>query len=339
MKQGETEKTKFQIHQNFGAKTLTTSTTEKTANACTFCKKAEHTLHKCKKFMEKAVSDRIKFIQGERLCFGCLKSGHYSKFCKSRSVCDICHKRHPTCVHEERIKEQQNPTRAKLNLRQENPSTSQENCKENPLFTQHKETSTAATSNRVVLHEANLQTAAIIPVWLSSMAQPAHEILVYALLDSQSDTTFILSEVAEALKANKEQVKLKLSTMTSRNTVVSSQRVNNLQVRGFYSSKKIPLPPVYTREFIPANRTHIPTNDTAKAWSHLEHLQDELAPLQDCEAGISLDITAHRPYFQGKLFLAKKIILMHSAQTLDGVLLAMAIPVWTMVFPSEPAIA
>ncbi|KAI4902742.1 hypothetical protein NFI96_001724, partial [Prochilodus magdalenae] len=48
--------------------------------------------------------------------------------------------------------------------------------------------------------------------------------------------------------------------------------------------KKIPLPPVYTREFIPANRTHIPTNDAAKAWSHLEHLQDELAPLQDCEA-------------------------------------------------------
>lgn len=118
------------------------------------------------------------------------------------------------------------------------------------------------------------------------MTQPAQEVLVYALLDSQSDTTFILNEVAEALDASKEQVKLKLSTMTSRTTVVSSQKVKDLQVRGFYSGKRISLPPVYTREFIPANKTHIPTNETAKAWSHLNHLQDEIAPLQDCEVGV-----------------------------------------------------
>ncbi|CAI5635451.1 unnamed protein product [Oreochromis niloticus] len=74
--------------------------------------------------------------------------------------------------------------------------------------------------------------------------------------------------------------------MTSTTTVVSSQRVSNLQVRGFYSSERISLPPVYTRDFIPANRTHIPTNETAEAWPHLEHLQSEIAPLQDCEVGL-----------------------------------------------------
>lgn len=83
------------------------------------------------------------------------------------------------------------------------------------------------------------------------------------------------------MEVNKEQVKLKVSTMTSRTTVVSSQRVNDLQVRGYFSSKKIALPPVYTREFIPVNRTHIPTDETAMAWSHLEHLHEEVAPLQD----------------------------------------------------------
>ena len=131
-----------------------------------------------------------------------------------------------------------------------------------------------------------MQTAAIIPVWLSATTQPAREILVYALLDSQSDTTFASSEVVEALEVTKEQVNLKLSTMSSKTTVVSSQKVNNLQVRGFFSGKKIALPPVYTREFIPANRTHIPTDETAKSWSHLEHLQGEIAPLQDCEVGL-----------------------------------------------------
>ncbi|KAL6466976.1 hypothetical protein MHYP_G00247800 [Metynnis hypsauchen] len=121
---------------------------------------------------------------------------------------------------------------------------------------------------------------------LKQVKQPAQEVLVYALLDTQSDTTFVLREVADALEADKEQVKLKLSTMTSRTTVVSSQRMKDLQVRGFYSSKKIFLPPAYTRDFIPVNRAHIPTGETAKAWPHLEHLQEDVAPLQDCEVGL-----------------------------------------------------
>lgn len=185
--------------------------------------------------MVKAVSYRIKFVRNKRLCFGCLKSGHHSKSCNSRSVCDTCHKWHPTCLYEEQTKEEQRPRQAK----QSNPSQEYE---ERPPSTQHRETTMTATSNRVIRDEANTQTAAIIPVWLSFTSQPSQEILVPALLDSQSDTTFILTEVAEPLEANKEQAKLKLSNMTSRTAVVSSQRVNDLQVRGFYTSKRISLP-------------------------------------------------------------------------------------------------
>lgn len=142
---------------------------------------------------------------------------------------------------------------------------------------QLKETATASTLH-IMQNEATVQTTSIIPVWLSSDIQPA--------LDSQSDTTFVLSEVADALEVNKEQVKLKLSTMTSRTAIIQSQQVKNLQVRGFYSSKRISLPPAYTHDFIPTNRSHIPTDETAKAWSHLKHLWEDVAPLQDCEVGL-----------------------------------------------------
>ncbi len=277
LKLGEVENPKFQ--KRFVAKTLTTSTSENPVITCIFCQKTGHIVHKCRKLMEKSVSDKIKFVQAEKLCFGCLKPGHFSRNCKSRSVCDMCHKMHPTCLHEEQIKEN-------LKLLQAKSSASEERQRERPPSVQPKEMTTVVTSNRVIIDEINMQTAAIIPVWISSITQPAQEILVYALLDSQSDTTFILNEVAEALDASKEQVKLKLSTMTSRTTVVSSQKVKHLQVRGFYSGKRISLPPVYTLEFIPANRTHIPTNETAKVWSHLNHLQDKIAPLQDCEVGL-----------------------------------------------------
>ncbi|KAK0147266.1 hypothetical protein N1851_013318 [Merluccius polli] len=279
LKQGENEQPKQQRYQNVKAKTLTTSSNEETVKTCTLCKKTGHTLLKCRKFVEKPVSDRVKFVQAEKLFFGCLKPGHLSTSCNKRSVCETCNKRHPTCLHEDKF--QQRAPQVKLNPNQNRSTTSQER----PQAIQHGAIA-VATSNRVILDEAYKATSAIIPVWISSAAQPAQEVLTYALLDSQSDTTFVLSEVADALEADKEQVKLKLSTMTSRTTLVSSQRINNLQVRGVYSNKRIYLPPTYTRDFIPANRTHIPTAKTAKAWSHLEHLQDDVAPLQDCEVGL-----------------------------------------------------
>ncbi|KAL1255340.1 hypothetical protein QQF64_013401 [Cirrhinus molitorella] len=74
--------------------------------------------------------------------------------------------------------------------------------------------------------------------------------------------------------------------MSARTTVITCQKLTNLQVRGYSSEKRIPLPSVFTREFIPANRLHIPTSDTALRWSHLEHLSSKIPSLLDCEVGL-----------------------------------------------------
>ncbi|XP_053293853.1 uncharacterized protein LOC128454468 [Pleuronectes platessa] len=194
LKQGEIEKPKQQRYQSVNAKTLTTSSNEDSVKTCTFCKKTGHTLLKCRKFVEKAVSDRVKFVQAERLCFGCLRPGHLSKSCNKRSVCDTCNRRHPTCLHEERDTGLQRAPQVTQSPSQDRSTTRQEWSRERPQATQ-RETIAVATSNRVILKENNKQTSAIIPVWLSSAAQPSQEVLTYALLDSQSDTTFVLSEV------------------------------------------------------------------------------------------------------------------------------------------------
>ncbi len=62
--------------------------------------------------------------------------------------------------------------------------------------------------------------------------------------------------------------------------------MQGLQVRGIRSDNKIKLPTTYTRDYIPANRSHIPTSTTAKSWPHLEHLADEMSPELDCEVGL-----------------------------------------------------
>lgn len=83
-----------------------------------------------------------------------------------------------------------------------------------------------------------------------------------------------------------EPVKLKLSTMMGKDSIVESQRVSGLKVRGFSSGSPICLPPVYTRDFIPFERSHIPTCETAKRWRHLEVIADEMPARMDCGVGL-----------------------------------------------------
>lgn len=102
-------------------------------------------------------------------------------------VCDICSKRHPTCLHEDRLK--------------------QESKKEN---SEAQSVTKEITSNRVVQDSNNTQTSTIIPFYVSTSSDSSKEVLIYALLDSQSDSSFILEDVAVVLDVNSEQVKLKL---------------------------------------------------------------------------------------------------------------------------------
>ncbi|KAK0141235.1 hypothetical protein N1851_021749 [Merluccius polli] len=121
---------------------------------------------------------------------------------------------------------------------------------------------------------------------MSTTANPEEEILVYALLDTQSDTTFILKDIADQLHVKQDLVRLKISTVTSIAKVASSHKLYGLQVRGLMADERIKLPVTYTREYIPANKSDIPTCKTAKGWPHLEHLADEMPPELDCEVGL-----------------------------------------------------
>ncbi len=90
----------------------------------------------------------------------------------------------------------------------------------------------------------------IVPVWLSSQNDPVSEKLVYALLDTQSDTVFIEYAVSQSLKVDSCPVTLKLTTMVGKDSLISSERVSGLRVRGFNSTVVPDRPPAYTKECI-----------------------------------------------------------------------------------------
>ena len=118
------------------------------------------------------------------------------------------------------------------------------------------------------------KSSMVVPVFVSHIEHPEEERLVYALLDTQSDITFILDSTSECLGLTGTKVKLRLSTMHAENRVVDSIKIHGLLVRGYNSSTRLSLPSVFTRNIMPANRDHIPTHEMARKWPHFYDIAD-----------------------------------------------------------------
>ncbi|RXN10419.1 hypothetical protein ROHU_030778 [Labeo rohita] len=233
---------------------------------CPVCQSKAHNIVKCPNFAVRSIDDKRSFIRENHLCFGCLKKGHITKNCKRRHKCGTCGLSHPTCLHEERDKNNVRTLRS-------NPEVEHSN----------QETQTVM-SHALTQHVT--ATSSIVPVFISVAEEPQSEILTYALLDTQSDTTFIMKDFLEELHVNCEEVKLKLSTMTTTDTLTTSHKIRGLRVRGLQGEKYIQVPQAYTCDFIPVDRSYIPTKKTALQWPHLKCIAHEMPPLQSCDIGM-----------------------------------------------------
>ena len=138
------------------------------------------------------------------------------------------------------------------------------------------------------------KSSMIVPVYLSHQDRPESEVLVYALLDTQSDTTFIHDDICDELGLEGSKTKLLLSTMFAENKAIECKCLTGLQVRGHDSQEIVPLPTTYTRNIIPANRSHIPTPEMADKWSHLKPIVNKLMPLGSCKVGLLIGYNCPR---------------------------------------------
>lgn len=102
------------------------------------------------------------------------------------------------------------------------------------------------------------------------------------------ETVFIYQKVNYSLQTMVHSVRPKLTIMTGKDTIMQSERVTGLRVRG-YSAIHIDLPPVYTKDCIPVIRTHIPTCEKARRWKHYwawSSIMDEISSQLECEVGL-----------------------------------------------------
>ena len=247
-----------------------------TVNVCPMCQGKGHKLEKCFKFLKLTPEERDNFMKKEHLCFGCLRTGHRSNACRSRMTCDTCHLRHPSCLHLQSL-----PAAKTDSQRTETTSHGDEanvdgDAPEARAFTGF----TTAGEGR------SSKTTLILPVYLSHKDFPTSEVMIYAMLDSQSNTTFVLNSTLNKLGIKGVNTKLLLSTLSSKDEIVSSRRVKGLTVRGINEDESISLATTFSRHIMPANREHIPGPENAREWSHLRSIADELSPVLDIEIGL-----------------------------------------------------
>lgn len=105
--------------------------------------------------------------------------------------------------------------------------------------------------------------------------------LVYPLLDDQSDMTFFAKDTLCRLVVRGHPTQLLLSTMHGRDSAISSGKVNGFLVQDFTCQVTILLPNTFLVQTIPARKEQIPKPETALNWPHRKKIADQLMPYRD----------------------------------------------------------
>lgn len=103
-------------------------------------------------------------------------------------------------------------------------------------------------------------------------------VLTYALIDSQSNATFVTEKLKRALEVDGVASHLRLSTMHQEDEIVECKKVQGLVVTDLKHQVHIPLPKVYARETIPYKPHQIPKPEVVMQWDHLKCIAEELMP-------------------------------------------------------------
>lgn len=236
------------------------------SEACPYCEHA-HSLLKCTELNRISQKEKVEFLKGKGMCFGCLKVGHLSKGCRSRLTCDECGLKHPTILH--------------LDNRD-----GQGKVHETPV------------SSALVSHQAGACTGAgdedctlsIVPVQVKS--KRGDKVLqTYAFLDSGSTATFITSGLMKRLKLKGTKTNILLRTM-GQEKLVQSYRNDGLEISDLGSNRFLELPEVFSQETIPVSKDNIPRQQDLEKWEYLKNIR-----IPELDAEVELLIGTNAPKF------------------------------------------
>ena len=229
---------------------------------CLLCSQ-EHALESCQAFANRPLAARQEFVRQSRLCFGCLKFGHFSRSCPHRLTCSVCSGKHPSVMHVFRTagaENQQQRQEAQLGMESAQPSV----------------------SVRTISSSDGSMKMPMIPVKVQYRDGPP--IVTYMFLDSGSSSTFCTYDLLSKLNVDvRNKTKLSVSTMSKDPLVVWASAVQGLSISDMSENNQVTLPTVFALDKIPASREEICTAEDLQDWPHLQEVVPDVV---DAEIGM-----------------------------------------------------
>ena len=232
---------------------------ENAVKRCPFHERTGHSLEECIAFPAKTFDEKTEWISNNRLCYRCFSRDHQAHSCKRQIKCGTCgDSRHPTLLHKESPQ-----------------TTARGNEMVSTQCTAVCSASSGGTSCSKIL---------LVDVFLKD--KPDFVRRVYAIIDEQSNSSLISSELADELGVLGLQEKYYLSTCTSEKEVKYGRRAANVSVQSPKGTAS-DLPTLIECDSIPQGKREIPTPEMARKFPHLQEIANEIPPF-DGNADIHL---------------------------------------------------
>ena len=238
----------------------TTTKDETKRKCCSIHDSITHTISSCDAFKSLTMEEKMKHAAEHKLCFRCL-GYHRAKWCKSYAKCDICRGSHITVMHQERSVQ----------------------SKENPI-TQRKNNTPSAQSLCTSVCKNSFESkvcSKTVPVELRLIGQ-GKSLKCLAIIDEQSNNTFIDENVVDLLKvpsSNIKRNKYVLTTLDQLKSTVDGSIVSGLEVKGIKKTDWIDLPPSFTHSGLPDTSGEAADPDLVRKHNHIRRFANKFSPI------------------------------------------------------------
>ena len=223
------------------------------AKRCPFHDLNGHTLEECQAFRSKSLDEKTEWLLAAGLCYRCLSKRHTASDCKENIECTICKdKRHPALLHRERTRP---PTRSG------EPVDSKCTMACNAM-------------------EGGTSCSKMLLVIVYSKERPHAVRRVYAIVDEQSNSSLISTELADELGANGPEERYFLTTCSGAKETKYGRRVTDVVIQSM-GGAAADLPTLIECGNIPQDKREIPTSEMARRFPHLQDIANEIPPLDE----------------------------------------------------------
>ena len=207
-------------------KILATPTTDSPNKYCYYCKKTDHYISSCNFFEKLKFDKKSEFIRKAGLCYGCLRSRHMSKDCKSRMKCSTCSRMHPTILHDP---DRPIPEEAK----DPQPSTSAD--------------STVCASRNV---PKLIKSSKVIFPYVAAKVRKVsngEQIATNCALDTCASDCWISEKLVKLLEIKTRPYYQDIGTMDGQNKNARLQVVNNLTIYDYDNNYEVTIPVLFMK--------------------------------------------------------------------------------------------